>query len=699
MTQNPEYSADITGHLQKLRAIITTKSEIADWRKTLIELLTEEVFRLETEIASCVSYELLSQLLISQIACNPQTYKESEQTGNASTLEYVALLALKKAEVQRGVTLDSSMLQSIIQRTEEIVSATVFLLSSEQFPSPISQAEVALLDLRYRSSAAEMLSRAHGYPHHQVEYLRAIFGPINNELTANLGFDVEAFLSVEEALFNLTNEAFFRHNLRLHLSITDGEHANPDLLITFEQICGATSLDVVRVAKVLDFVSVSFGQAPSKTVLFDGRNLIRRRPILRFEAGYLYYPCRALLFCAQSAIEEAIKETFANTWNAYKDIRATFLECESIKLLKTCLRPERAYSNLTFADGKTGMDLPEIDALLIYDKTLFLVEAKSGAFDDSVDRKSSERFLRDAKKLMGKAHAQALRASAYIDSVPDPTFFDKNGEKIDVDKSIVSRRILLAVSLEPLDVLQANIGQLAEARIVGKNETPWTVSLGVLRVICEMVEFPSQFLHYLERRMLPVPRNRLKVVDELDLLADYFVNGLYYEDEPSLADPSVSHYLTTANSFIFDRFYLSEQGLAQGAIKPTQEIPVILRQAIEELETSRRPGFSEAVLLLVDWSGTARSEFASALKRVCELSRMDSRMHDCSYCGDGKGLSVVSYTGANKSNALKALQELVKRKVRYGRRWLGLLFNATKSANLKAFVLREEDALTVNVLR
>ena len=166
--------------------------------------------------------------------------------------------------------------------------------------------------------------------------------------------------------------------------------------------------------------------------------------------------------------------------------------------------------------------------------------------------------------------------------------------------------------------------KVAKLGIFAPGELPWAVSIYDLQVICEMLEFPCQLVHFLQRRSRLNELARVNTTDELDWFGHYLTEGLYFEDYPTDYQIVLGTYNTE-----FDDYYLYEQGQrSTPATKPRQSMPKYMRQLLTELEEQHPPDYLTGALILLDMPGQCREEFARLAEMQRRRSRDDRKIHD-----------------------------------------------------------------------
>jgi len=307
--------------------------------------------------------------------------------------------------------------------------------------------------------------------------------------------------------------------------------------------------------------------------------------------------------------------------------RKRLLESEALRLLKGALRTNEIYSNLTYTVVENSIPKQvELDGLVLYDRAAFLVEAKSGAFTDPARRGAPKRLLEDIRKLIVGAHDQGLRASKYITESNEPTFQLTDGAQLKIDKSRLKNIFLVAVTLDQLDPIMANLAEVAKLGIFGPGDLPWAVSLGDLQVIADLIEFPFMFVHYLIRRLNLNTTTRISTHDELDWFGHYLREGLYLK---AIDDPRFDKIALTTRTTMFDDYYFYTTGVRSTfAPRPAQPMPDLMRRVLSEVALGAAYGHIVVGLALLDMDGDARRRFAKWFERARRQAEKDRRIHD-----------------------------------------------------------------------
>jgi hypothetical protein len=746
METGPIFSLQLSEALQSAEEMQKLREETLMW-------IRQQAEELETILLRYNSFDMIANLMITQLASDPDSYKETTHMGLAAIVEYVTLLYLKHPFNEGEVfIIDGPILEQIENKIRGILLTLNFYYASETAPRNAEDMRGTFDSFRYRTLSHELLVRAPEYKHHQEQRLRALFEPAAEWMLQYLGFTVNDVLKIEEAIEAVTYQRRLKRREEavkseqefltlLHAARSDNnltyegreglkdfiEHlktlrskpakkfvrnwmigwmvssiGNSVYSFATEEIAVEACIPVERVQAALSYFSLEFGSISSDFYMPSPTHELKTHPYLHHNGTYLSPLPASVVWAIQPRLEESLNpNTLVSVtkelkpWKSYERNRAEYLERETLRLLGQTFKNAQVYRKLKYTPkGRHITERAELDGLIIYDTNLFLVEAKAGTFSASARRGSKSRLKRDLGELFGRAHSQALRAKRYIEGTDKPIFITKEGQEVALDKSLLHRTFLITVTLEPMDIFNSALHQVAKAGVLEKGELPWAVSLDVLRVITELNEFPTQLVHYLTRRLRLNDFTKLEAHDELDWFGLYLSNGLYFENDKRFEDADFVHFDSFTTSF--DDYYLYEAGIRQKpASKPVQPMPKLFRDIILELDSRHNSqGHSEAVLQLLDWNDKSRKEFIKLFKRIRELTAHDGNPHDFTICSEESrsGVSCFSAATRNAEEVFKRLQDYVqvKKYQMHADRWLGLLMVVNQSGLIHGFMAGDQ---------
>jgi len=350
---------------------------------------------------------------------------------------------------------------------------------------------------------------------------------------------------------------------------------------------------------------------------------------------------KLLVWAVRPKLEATLKSS--SIFNRYSDHRGEYLEREAVRLLAVALKGATAYHSLEYTWTENGQQRQaELDGLVIYDDVMFLVEAKAGAFPLKARRGYDKAIVENLKALVAEAHAQALTAQKYIEQNDTARFVLTDGSEVFVDRRTVRKTILVAVTLDPLDVFCTNLHRLSELGIFRSSENlPWAIPLLDLRIIAETVEFPSQVIHYLGRRLLINQDKRMEAHDEIDWWGHYLAEGLLFDD-PRHSDATRIQLLSYTGDF--DKYYFHQLGQRKTpSPKPAQNMPQSFRRAILDIENGARRGRVCVICDLLDMDGKSREKFALVLEQCHEKCKAEGRVRDFTLVFNDGGFGVTCF--------------------------------------------------------
>jgi hypothetical protein len=193
-------------------------------------------------------------------------------------------------------------------------------------------------------------------------------------------------------------------------------------------------------------------------------------------------------------------------------------------------------------------------------------------------------------------------------------------------------------------------------------------------VIADLIEFPSQFVHYLARRINLNQMGNMYAHDELDWFGRYLSGGLNFDHLSGQPEAMFQLWPQTAT---IDAYYAYKHGNRKSpAPRPSMELAPLIRRIIDELETENAIGHSDAIYQLLELSPETQRKFSSAFDDRCRLVRKDGRPHDVSViANDGKvGVTLLGTKSCDFEDNCQWLRKYVDNKVQSttAESWLGL---------------------------
>ena len=661
---------------------------LASCRDGLWESIEQSVQELEEIISPFEPFDIIENIALANAILDPEAYKEYKHEGGDQYAEYAALLYMTKPydAYSRGNLgpIPAVVLEDIQDRIKRLFHDTIFYHAIRDIDPNRPDPPDALTKLRFQVLSRSFMVRYMAYHHHLEEALVGILAPLRDELLQTLGFTIEDALASVDAIGSLKSRRLIerRHEaeqfegrlrkavkryrqkgrasdefavdlLERLASTRPSESAQAirnsvnawtffaigtTLSFTSQDLAAETSIDRARIDAFLEKLSLEFGSVEPRYRMPAPTHPLMKRPLIRRGQHFLCPILTSLLWSLRPAIEmywnpddpDALSSDRV-LWERYNQARAKYVENQAIECLEEALAHAKVYSNLVYHILEDGTPKQvELDGLIMLDSALFLVEAKAGSLSRPARRGAPKRMVGDIKELVEQPYLQALRAKRYIQETDSPTFYLDDATTIEIPSGRFNRIFLVTVTLEPLDAFVTTLYELQDLGLFEEGGLPWAVSLTDLRVITELVEFPSQLVHYLTRRQRINELRRVTAYEELDWFGFYLKKGLFLddvfeeEDAPDLI--SLDSYTTD-----FDDYYMYVTGQRETpAPRPVQPMPEIMREILDELEARHTAGYLQAACVLLDMDGDTRDSFAQYALQQRERTLSDHQIHDFS---------------------------------------------------------------------
>jgi len=527
--------------------------------------------------------------------------------------------------------------------------------------------ERAALVLQERLRGHTQFVRNWGYHGAVLRIARELYGALDDDLTAAYGFGATDVIEVAKALLVDVEQRASERLRRLGAIIRCQTHAEmvhaffrePDFVegdpeaflrqipetVSREQLAGwimshadfqllklaivdsegiahATGRNRSVVVRVLERLSREPGSLSADDIphFFMG-NPIWSAPCISTGLEY-FFPMPQLVF---SHIHSVMRSLLGGLTPAVRNkmarTRAEYLEAQVTDLLRGAFPSARMQAGVKWA---VGVDRYETDVLLILDRTVLIVEAKSGALSVQGLRGAPDRVKRHVQELLVEPAVQSDRLAQVIDAA-------KRGDELSqqivaslgIDARVIDQVIRLSVTLEDFSILASCEAELKEAGWVPADlELAPTVNLADLGCILEVLEEPAYILHYLANRG-SVQRSTGLLGDELDYLG-FYLQTAFGMGEVARTD---ALFAISGLSEPIDRYYTSRDA-GVSLPKPTLLLPDTLRYMILEAQRRGRHGWTTVSLALLDiafHAGDSLDDELLALKQDVAVNPHDPK--------------------------------------------------------------------------
>ena len=707
------------------------KTILGEMRRELPSKIKEGAKELEERIQEFYPIDLISVLSLINIFNDPETYKEYSDKGNPASVEYLTLLCLKKP-LWRGKKpfLTDDDIKGVISKVEQILSDTKNSYLAEHIKPGQNEKLNSVEEFRYRSKLYELFCRNPGYPHHLCIVLKDVFSyhTIEKWMREKLGVKIDEIVEFSNAIPKMMADKLYERQkkaikdrnqllkeLKLYkLGKWDKGECPEDLLKELARYSRKEAVDNIRglgfkwiylglgdtfsftanelaeksrqspesAKSFLDLFSLTFGSIQEDFCVPSPTHPLRITPIIHYADRYVCSVPHLLLWSIRPRLETLLNPESGQSinkdpmvWENYQSKRAEYVEQKALELLGSALRTDECFHSLAYKCEKNGsIENAELDGLILLDNALLLIECKSGGVKDPTKRGAPKSMETDLKNLIEDSHDQALRAENYIKENARPSFDIKTGVCLVIDKKHIDKIFMITVNLESLDVFTPALYELSTLGIIKGEEYPWAVSLLDLFVICDLVEFPVQLIHFVIRRLRLNQLRMTEASDELDWYGHYLSDGLYFDDMQGsgLDHISLMTYTTSMDDYYF---YMTGQRLTP-APKPAQRMPTSFSALIKDLEDQRPRNYLDIGCALLDLGGAERERLCDYLRKLDEKAKRDGKIHDLSLYLK-KGETIITYmccVGSTEQELTRNLTSygLLKKYQMKSKLWIGL---------------------------
>ncbi|HDH26428.1 MAG TPA: hypothetical protein ENH00_09580 [Actinobacteria bacterium] len=629
------------------------------------------------------AFDILTNLAMSNTPLNPDSYRESEFEGLTAGVELAEALLVERG--RPGSESEHPAIDAIVlDHVNELVRRALRLMSIKRLGALKTEAsggddtDDGMGGLRHSMLSRELFLRNPAFADQEIRTIRGIFDRphVDKDLREAVGFAADDALTLMNRVIERTGDvlsggaARLRQDAEVVMDFYDtwrsGASDVPGVLVSLFEAVGNVPPRVARrrivetgvmgywaqVGDALSFTAstlaeeVDLPEAVTEAFLEwyslgfhdlessdweAAAQMVRNRPLIRDDDGeyFLTVPGN-LLWSIRSRLEDAVKPTAnpaANDrqWNRFERARSSYVEDSVLDLLEQALAPVSTFRNLEYeSDGEWY----EADGLLLIDTFAIVVEAKAGALTPPTKRAAPKRMKKDLGKLLDHGAAQAERLRGLVAGGQELKI-RRGGVEEKVDVESVRHVFPVVVTLEDLGPFAIALWDLQRVGIIDEDRyLPWATCIHDLEIICDLVDFPAQLLHYLIRRSALNTLERFRAFDELDLWMYYLDTGLY--EEGTFSGPNAPDLAALASQTDdLDAYYLWKSGArSKKAKKPVQKMHNQFRRMLDHLDSERPGGFMDASVALLNMAHRERQLVASRITSMKKDSASRDRFRD-----------------------------------------------------------------------
>jgi hypothetical protein len=305
------------------------------------------------------------------------------------------------------------------------------------------------------------------------------------------------------------------------------------------------------------------------------------------------------------ALRELLERAIAG--ERYTHHRGQWLERKAGERLASALPPDELHFEVRLVSADTGEEIGELDALLRYGDTIIVIEAKAAAQRMSA-RRGGQALIDFLEATLMKAGQQAVLARRAIRREEAIRLTTSTGAQLTLGARVREVHPIV-VTLDDISSVAPVLWELAGSTVLPGDVTiPWLVTWYQLDLVCDLVQWPAQMVHFLRRRARMNDLGRLHAVDELDWFLLYLNQGLYFEEDEHLQQNKQVRYLSQTDEL--DAWVLWNQGIRSApAPKPRQRLDDVTGRLLDFLTDVRPSGWIPAGCAVLEMSGDTREQF------------------------------------------------------------------------------------------
>lgn len=701
--------------------------QLESWSETLDELhhslkkgISDRLNKLQSVVARFDPLILLEYVSMQNVVFDPTTYEEPMAEGQVAFAEYA--LNLISGAPKHGSDVPSmeeleAFGQAIRDLFLEVMWFAGFKTGDHRKPTPLSE-------LRAQQLHYFMVVRMEWVPQHQKDHVLDLLSPHDDALKAAIGLDAQALLRFRDACDERFDETFaaqrkaidavtkahkaFVQRLEAAETAEEQREAMAAYLASAEHKAAQAKIEDAKadgaelglfelipdpsiLQEFLDQLSLELGQNHEFYAhggpwpINDSATWLK--PIVRHDGRYFMFVPTLLQEGIVPIAEHALETSIPDYWqNSYLPARGQFLEDKCLDYLAAIHPFATVYRSLKYRLPDDPDTLYETDGLVLFDDVALVVEAKSGAFHVQGRRGSPEHLETDIKHLVAEPLAQARRVRGYLKDNPEARFSVQGVGDVAIDGTVIREFHIITPTLSPLGPVTARLPVLRDLGWLDGNDWPWSIFIGNLRIISELVEGPSEFLLYLRRRAEANENPRAVTADEMDLFMEFLQTGLYFDKG---VPPDVSRLFIASRTVPLDSYYFAEAGLREAAPKPRFNVSEDARSFLRELDSSNVPGGIVAASMIASFNDVTQrrtERFVSDLRRAMAS---DGQPHNRSMVfNDAQvGLTLWIYSNVGEVEIAEASAHAETKLLEQGvSEWVTIVIDGTKIHAARRFM-------------
>jgi hypothetical protein len=626
------------------------------------EDLPGRVQKLEELLLAQSPFPLLARFSYYFLTYLPEVGKRSNESDptEQSEIEIAQALILchEESEFQKERACTPEEFQAMVDLLKEI-TVLQSMMDYADIRACMSGKERQALEFHSILRGHTKSIRGWGYDQQQVDILKSLYQPLEDEIHVKLGVQVNLLVDmfrtcvdqIERKLqdhFTLVKgfmtldsvrgvvKAYLSRFKDPYISVVDCESSVADGTATLKDIKGHLMVrsdaylhfiyalgvsdflnaykdksDLAAVQRLVHQWSLALGSLRScKREHLFLNNPLWHKPLMNVAPGIIFWPIPSLFhsFCFEM-MQDLVRQD-ATLYKKYLARRGVFLEEYTSKLFKQAF-PEALHFRGSLWNDTTAGRSGENDLLVVFDSMALVIEQKAGAINP-IARRGGPSLSQEIDELLIDPARQAQNFAALLQAQPGVHEFNtKSGCRNVVDTSTIKQIFCLTITLERLGPLAAQVPRLQAAGLAKQDVPPVpSMSLADLGILLKFLQSPFELLHYLTRRA-SFERRRTFIADELDLLTLYLRTGLCGAELPDVRNTLGIYGLSQQLNPYF------QQTPSTPVPKPQRKLSKWWKCILEELSRKKVPRRFELGCILLDLPFDRQQEYEKRVRNLC----------------------------------------------------------------------------------
>ena len=652
--------------------------------------LSENVKKFET-------FDLLSYFSYYNHLHDSEKYSDFRGDKNFFVSEVLALLCLKNEFVNQSTVSESDYMELIMEMQDAILHYCGRNNALEMQQQNKGRGEDVISDITNILSKEAKHIRNPGFPDHHLIFTEKLFEPIKNEVKSLFGFSIsdsivirrnlsdmvnkKCRLVIDEALHKaskhakeiiqyrktktiepeslFTKEQFeeyskysdkeIKHGLQGHFLNKLYYSFSSTYTFTEEELSEYTQVDLEAVKAFLQTFSCGFPSLKAEDKIYEPITILKIKPIIEHKGRYLLPSFPLLIWAVEDFIFDQYYSNNVKSTTSISDLRHDFVLEEAYSYFKKLLPTAKFFPlNLKYHfEGK----LCETDGLIIYDRMLFIIEAKGHRITSKSKEGNKVRTQRHLNEIVKKSFEQGHRTIRYFSENEFSEFKPKRGERICLNSKDFDEFVIVSLTLEPVGNLSMSIKATNDMKYFNDGHFPWIISIYDLVVLADLIENPIMLIHYIKQRKKFLSHKLLSTYEELDLFSYFLSNGLYIEHtlkDAEKRDTSCIEFIPDTDEI--NDYYMYKFGhKTKFTPKPKCYISKEFNNFLLQLDRSKMPQRVQMALLVLEFNDKSIKQLMDYIKKTKKAFARDKSLHDCSiYTHSLGGIGVTFMTGMNR---------------------------------------------------